>query len=136
MIEHLNSIPIRRDGFDRTALVKLGEALDSGYGIIIFPEGTRSKDNELHTPKPGIGMLTLKHSPQVVPVFVSGSARIKRQILCRQLKIQFGKPFTLAELGLEKLRGKDGYRKVSWVVINRIAELGGVEAPVKQPIAS
>lgn len=129
LVTYLNSIPVRRSGFDREALIRLGEVLASGGAVIFFPEGTRFLDGKLHPPKAGVGMMALKYNVPIVPVYVSGSARIRRQILKRRLKVTFGRPFTLAELG-ELHRGKEAYYAVAEAVMKRIAEVGGVEPPM------
>jgi 1-acyl-sn-glycerol-3-phosphate acyltransferase len=129
LIKYLNSIPVKRSGFDRDALVRLGEALDSGGGIIIFPEGTRYLDEVLHLPKAGVGMLALKHAATIVPVYVSGSTRIRRQLIARKLSINFGKPFQVSDLGVDLLGGKEAYLQVAVGIMQKIAELGGVSAP-------
>jgi len=129
-ITYLNSIPVRRKGFDREALVRLGQRLESGRGIIIFPEGTRYLDDKLHLPKAGVGMLAIKYKVPIVPVYVKNSAKIRRQIFRRKLTITFGKPFTLSDINMDNVYGKDAYEKVACAVMYKIAEVGGVEPPV------
>jgi len=129
LVRYYNSIPVRRSGFDRVALVKLGEALESGNGIIIFPEGTRFKDGKLHSPKLGVGMLALKYDVPIVPVYSRGSANIRFQLFKRNLRLRFGKPFTLYDIGLSAAEGKDGYKAVADETMRRIAAVGGVSPP-------
>jgi len=126
-VRHFNSIPVKRSGFDRKALVKLKEVLEGGGGMIIFPEGTRFKDGNLHTPKLGVGMLALHSQAQIVPCYISGSARLERQILGRGLKIRFGKPFICDDLKLDGLNNKDSYQAIANEVMHKIAELGGIK---------
>ncbi len=129
IVRYHNAIPVARTGYDRKVLVQLGQALSAGYGIIIFPEGTRFLDDKLHPPRAGVGMLALKHRVPIVPAFISGSVRIRRQLWRRRLRVRFGRPFTVEELGLRDAEGREGYRAVASAVMCRIAETGGVEPP-------
>jgi len=126
IVKFFNSIPVRRSGFDRTALVKLGEKLDSGSGIIMFPEGTRFRDGKLHPPKAGVGMLAIRHRVPVVPVYIS-SSRFRTSLFRRNLRVKFGKVLTIDDLGLNEESGKNGYRKMSFEVMRRIADVGNAE---------
>lgn len=130
LIRYLNAIPVKRSGFDREALVKLGQRLGEGGGIIIFPEGTRFLDDQLHYPKAGVGMIALKAAAPIVPVYVAKTAYIRRQILRRQVRLYFGKPFNVNELGVDLDSGKDAYLKIAEIVMQRIAITGGVEPPL------
>ena len=126
IVKFFNSIPVSRSGFDRTALVKLGETLDSGNGIIMFPEGTRFSDDKLHPPKAGVGMLAIRHRVPVVPVYIN-SDRFRASLFRRNLRVRFGKVFTIDDLGLTEESRKDGYRKMSLEVMRRIADIGNAE---------
>lgn len=131
VIAYLNAVPVRRTGYDRGVLKLLGHALDNGYGITIFPEGTRSKDGKLGNPKPGVGILSKNHDAIIVPVFISGSSDIYKQIIKRKLKVQFGEKLRInAKDYSDEFDDKDVYRKISTDVIRSIAKLGGLVTPV------
>ena len=42
----MNVIPVERDGNDMTALREVIKKVKAGNGIVLFPEGTRSKDGQ------------------------------------------------------------------------------------------
>lgn len=128
LIRYLNSVPVKRKGFEREALVRLGEVLAKGGGIIIFPEGTRYLDDNLHPPKAGVGLMAAKYNVPIVPVYVSGSAHIKRQFIRRNLTITYGKPFMVGDLG-DIPEGKEAYQFIARKVMERIAFTGNVEPP-------
>ena len=50
----------------------IAELLGRGYSIIIFPEGTRSKDGQIHRFHQGAFHLAKKYSVDIVPVFLHG----------------------------------------------------------------
>jgi 1-acyl-sn-glycerol-3-phosphate acyltransferase len=129
IIRYLNSIPIRRSGSDKEAILKLIKALKDGYGIIIFPEGTRFSDDILHTAKPGIGLIAVRSEATIVPTYISGSNRLLEQIWRRKLRIIFGKPFSISNLNLDNKTGKTAYRSMTSAIMQNIAQTGGVSPP-------
>lgn len=71
-------IPIDRS-HGRQALKSLGEAaqkIAAGTSVIIFPEGTRSKDGKLHDFKAGAMVLAIKSGVPIVPVAILGTYEI------------------------------------------------------------
>ena len=67
-----NVFPLPRlRGFQKS-FAHAGEAMDRGYSVLIFPEGTRSPDGELHPFRPGIGLLAQQSCVPVVPVALIG----------------------------------------------------------------
>ena len=55
------------------AIKKCEELLESGYSVVIFPEGTRSRRHEMGEFKPGALRCALKAEVPIVPVAVDGS---------------------------------------------------------------
>lgn len=71
-------IPIDRSK-GRKALKSLNEAskrISSGVSVLIFPEGTRSKDGRLQPLKTGGILLAIKARTPIVPISISGSHKI------------------------------------------------------------
>ncbi|MFC1691939.1 (d)CMP kinase [Candidatus Latescibacterota bacterium] len=71
------SIAIDRQGFSRQALKEMIQKLKEGRGLMLFPEGTRTKTGELGKPKLGVGMCTIMADVPVVPCYIEGSFRAK-----------------------------------------------------------
>ena len=72
-------VPVERGGKREAAqasVLAAGEALRSGLNILVFPEGTRSKDGRLLTFKKGPFFLAMENGAPVVPVAVSGTERM------------------------------------------------------------
>ncbi|MEW6220584.1 MAG: lysophospholipid acyltransferase family protein [Thermodesulfobacteriota bacterium] len=91
-------IPVDR-AHGRAALVSLAEAagrIASGVSVIIFPEGTRSRDGRLQPFKAGVMVLALKAGVPVVPVAVAGTYQIlpKGKLLVNpgSIAIRIGRP--------------------------------------------
>jgi len=73
-LDAVGTIPVDRDGgADVTAIKRVLGALKKNKVVILFPEGTRSPDGNLQTPKPGVGMLASRAHVPVVPVRLFGS---------------------------------------------------------------
>jgi len=91
-------VPIDRS-HGREALKSLNRAAEQiarGTSVLIFPEGTRSKDGRLHPFKTGAVMLAIKAGVQVVPIGFNGTYSIlpKGKLLadCGEIIIRIGKP--------------------------------------------
>jgi long-subunit acyl-CoA synthetase (AMP-forming)/1-acyl-sn-glycerol-3-phosphate acyltransferase/acyl carrier protein len=68
-------LPRRRD-FQRS-FAHAGEAMDRGYNVLIFPEGTRSAAGELARFRGGIGLLVKQSGAMVLPVGLRGLGELK-----------------------------------------------------------
>jgi len=68
-------LPRRRD-FQRS-FAHAGEALDRGYNVLVFPEGTRSSEGDLAPFRPGIGLLVKQAQTAVLPVALVGLGELK-----------------------------------------------------------
>jgi long-chain acyl-CoA synthetase len=67
-----NVFPLPRLRGFRRSFAHAGEAMDRGYSVLIFPEGTRSKDGMLQPFRPGIGLLAQDSRVPIVPVALIG----------------------------------------------------------------
>ena len=127
MIASVNSIPIRRGMADLTGMSRAIEVLKRGEGLLVFPEGTRSRDGELHPARPGIGMLAIASDATILPAYVSGSDRPNEWITRRtRVRVWFGvarpwKDFVSPETDLTP--GRPLYQSVGDAVMREIAVL-------------
>jgi long-chain acyl-CoA synthetase len=68
-----NTFPLpQREAGARQTLRYIGEVLEDGFSVLIFPEGKRSETNEVDTFRPGIGMIASRLGVPVVPVRIDG----------------------------------------------------------------
>jgi long-chain acyl-CoA synthetase len=100
-----------------------GESLRQGYNLLIFPEGTRSKNGELLEFKPTLGFLALTYGMDVLPLYIDGAyaALPKGAILPRQreLAVRIG-PVLEVEALRKRTRGMS--RSESYRFSTRMAE--------------
>lgn len=68
--------PIRRGGGSAT-LEYSKWLLDKGASLVIFPEGTRSTSKKMARFKHGVALLALEKGVPVVPVYLTGLARLR-----------------------------------------------------------
>jgi long-chain acyl-CoA synthetase len=72
-----NVFPLpRQRGFQRS-FAHAGEALDRGFNVLLFPEGTRSAEGALARFRPGIGLLARQSGVAVLPVAIRGLGELK-----------------------------------------------------------
>jgi 1-acyl-sn-glycerol-3-phosphate acyltransferase len=130
LFKRLGGVPIRRGGVDREALSEVERRLASGHLVVMYPEGTRSHDERLREPKPGVGMLAVRTGVPVVPAYVAGTGEAwppgARWLRCRPITVVFGEPMHWRRAEFEatdETVAKRRYQRVSQEVMDRIAEL-------------
>ncbi len=123
ILHSTNALPLDRIGFDRQAIKTSLEKISDGFGLTLFPEGTRSKTGTFRKPKAGIGMLASMAGCQIIPAYIEGPNRLKDCFLGRiRLRIIFGEPID-AEWVTSRPEGKAGYQEIADEVMNRIKHL-------------
>ncbi len=73
-----NVFPLPRSRDFQRSFSHAGEALDGGYHVMVFPEGTRS-EGALARFRPGIGLLVKQANAAVLPVAIRGMGELKQQ---------------------------------------------------------
>ena len=72
-----NVFPLPRRKDFQQSFAHAGEAMDHGYNVLVFPEGTRSATGKLGTFRPGIGLLAKQAHAPVLPVAILGLGELK-----------------------------------------------------------
>jgi 1-acyl-sn-glycerol-3-phosphate acyltransferase len=118
LIRAYNAIPVRRGASDRTALRRAVEVLRSGGVMLMFPEGTRSRDGRLREGRPGAAWVATTAGAPVVPVWITGSRDLGGAFRRRtRLLVRYGRPLPPPPDG--------DYRGLSDDVMRSIGELAG-----------
>ena len=108
LIVSLNAFPIERDTADVKGVKEAIARLETGNALLVFPEGTRTRNGTIGRMKPGIGMLAERAAVPIVPVLIEGAYQVwpKGSLLPRsgRIRIVYGKPFRLKS-GSEKNAG-------------------------------
>jgi long-chain acyl-CoA synthetase len=103
-----NAFPLpQREAGARQTLRYIGEVLESGFSVLIFPEGARTDAGEIRTFKPGIGMIASKLDVPVVPVRIEGLDKVLhhswRMAKPGPARVAFGEPLHLRGNDYERL---------------------------------
>jgi 1-acyl-sn-glycerol-3-phosphate acyltransferase len=106
----LRSFPVRADAPDRSAIRQAEEILGRGEPLVIFPEGSCSRDGELLPFRPGLAMIALRSGACIIPTAVIGTGRAlppddyRLRRVPGGLEIRFGTPIDPRDLppGLER----------------------------------
>jgi len=95
-IRSVGSIPIDREGSGLSGLKETLKRLRQGGAVVIFPEGTRSRDGEVAPLKPGFSALARRANVPLVPVGIEGAfaawPRRRKFPLPAPIAIVFGPP--------------------------------------------
>jgi 1-acyl-sn-glycerol-3-phosphate acyltransferase len=99
-LQAYGAIPVRRGEADLKALRAAQDALDAGYALCIFPEGTASEGNAAMIEAwPGAGLIALRSGVPVLPVAITGSQRLGLPMMFlrpfprQHVTITYGVPF-------------------------------------------
>ena len=94
-----NVFPLPRlHGFQKSFL-HAGQAMDRGYSVMVFPEGARNLDEDMHPFRQGIGLLTQEARVPVLPVALVGLREMDQRGWFRSklLEIRIGEPIPVDE---------------------------------------
>jgi 1-acyl-sn-glycerol-3-phosphate acyltransferase len=128
----VNSVPVDRDGGGAAGLKAILGRLLAGGGIILFPEGTRTRDGLLQPPRSGIGLAVIKSNAPVLPVRVFGTFEAYGRHLKfprpHPIAVKYGQPILFEELRAEaetcsKQRLKEIYQQIAGEIMAAIAKL-------------
>lgn len=127
LIRSVNAIPIRRGVTDLSGLSRARDRLKEGAALLMFPEGGRMTDGELHPARPGVGIMAVQADVPIVPCYISGSNR-QRQWWYRgtRVRLWFGRAWPWQDLaGRESdlTPGRVLYQRVTDAVMREIAIL-------------
>ncbi|MBI5555718.1 MAG: 1-acyl-sn-glycerol-3-phosphate acyltransferase [Elusimicrobia bacterium] len=126
-LTRVHAFPVKRSGGgDPAAFKNIFRRLEEKEIIVLFPEGTRSRDGNLQKPLPGVGLIAYRARVPVIPCYVYGS----REVLPRgswflhfhPLIVTFGKPIDFSAY-YQREKSKDLYREMSAKIMSEIATL-------------
>lgn len=119
LIKKLGAFPIARGKGDTEAVEFAIDTVKSGKALMLFPEGTRSKDGKLLKLKSGVVVIASRSQGLIVPsaIVFKGKLRFRRKVVVR-----YGKPISCEELGLDKL-DRQNLKKAREILTEKISEL-------------
>ena len=120
----LNALPLWRRKASGHALTELRNRLSQNNQVlVIFPEGTRSRDGSLQSFKPGIGHLLASTSTLVIPAHIHGAhaafppkARTPRP---KAISVTFGPALSFPDTSDDR----DGWRSIASALESAVRDL-------------
>ncbi len=102
LIHSLDAIPIDREGTGLGGIKESLRRLKRGEMVLIFPEGTRTRNGELGVFRPGFTTLAVRSGAAILPVAIEGAfaAWPRRHKLPRlgRIRVHYGEPILPAEI--------------------------------------
>ncbi len=132
VLRGVGAVPIDRDGTSGKGIKTIIDRLKADDGIILFPEGTRTRDGKIQEARAGVGMVVLKSGAPVVPARVFGTfeafGRHHRFPRPRPVAVRLGAPMRFdAEIAeaaeAPRPRVKELYQKVADDIMAAIQRL-------------
>ena len=93
-IRALGGFPVDRGHNDLGAVRTSLKLVADGHALAIFPQGTRSKENNRLPMLAGVSMIALRAGVPVIPAYIGGPYR-----LFHRTQVSFGKPVDLSDFG-------------------------------------
>lgn len=93
----LGMVPVRRGEADTGAVDTLVRLLDDGHAVVVYPEGSRSRDGRVHRPRSGVARLAAQTGVPVVPAAVAGTFEVwptgaRPRLRGGKVRVRFGAP--------------------------------------------
>jgi len=127
LIRFYHAFPVDREGDTREALSRTLETLDAGELVLIFAEGTRTRDGRLQPIRTGPVMLAARARVPVVPVYIGGAFRAwPRGTFVpragRPITVRFGRPIPIgAKPG--NISSREHYNRIQAALGRSLTEL-------------
>jgi 1-acyl-sn-glycerol-3-phosphate acyltransferase len=120
-------IPVHRGDYDRALLTRIIRIIESGFPLLIAPEGARSHVPAMNRARPGIAYIVEKTRVPVVPLAIVGTTndfwqrarRGKRPVL----EMHIGRPILLPEITARGTEKHEARQHNADLVMSHIAGL-------------
>jgi 1-acyl-sn-glycerol-3-phosphate acyltransferase len=120
-------IPVHRGEYDRALMQRVITAINSGFPLLIAPEGGRSHVTAMRRAQPGVAYIVEKTNVPVVPVGIVGTTDDfwQRAKLGERpsLEMRIGKPITLPTLTEKGAARREARQRNSDLVLQYVAGL-------------
>lgn len=94
-LPRLGMVPVRRGRGDNDAIGHLQRLLADGQAVVVYPEGSRSRDGRVYRPRSGVARLAAETGVPVVPAAVAGTFEVwptgaRPRLRGGKVRIRFG----------------------------------------------
>jgi len=103
LINSLDAIPINRDGLGLGGIKETLRRLKRGEMVLMFPEGTRTRNGHVGTFRPGFTTLAERSGAVILPVAIEGAFQVWPRwqsfpALFRPIHVHYGRPMQPEEI--------------------------------------
>jgi 1-acyl-sn-glycerol-3-phosphate acyltransferase len=112
IIKQTNAFPVKRGSLDLLAVKHALHILKKGKLLLMFPEGTRSKNGKIGKARAGVGMVACVAQVPLIPVKIENT---NSMLQFKQIKIKYGRP-----IYPPKIFKKNDYLNLSQKVLKTI----------------
>lgn len=126
LFKAFGAFPVRRGEADLQAMRHAMLRLEQGMALMMFPEGTRSRDARLHRGHPGTAVLAMKTGAPILPVAIYGTEDVRwpwlfvRPLGIRYVRVTIGEPFFLPKVDRVTTKTAEEYTDL---IMRRVAAL-------------
>ena len=123
-VRGFGAFPVHRRQLGREALRQADQALTRGLALIMFPEGTRSRNAQLQPALSGSALVACRNGVPILPVGIAGTEKIRgvAWLLHRpQITVNIGHPFSLPPVKGKLTKGE--LAELTSHIMERIAGL-------------
>ena len=99
LFKFIGAFPVDRQGADLGALRQAQNVVNDGLLLLMFPEGTRSRDRQLHRGFPGTSLVAYRTGAPIIPVAITGTETVPwpwvffRPFIGPRVTVRIGRPF-------------------------------------------
>ena len=99
LFRFIGAFPVDRQSADLGALRQAQQVVNAGLALLMFPEGTRSRDRQLHPGFAGTALVAYRTGAPIVPLAITGTESIPwpwvflRPFIGPRVSVRIGKPF-------------------------------------------
>jgi len=137
LMRFLRAIPVDRYGQSVGGVREIKKVLEKGKLILLFPEGTRSRDGKIGEPKKGIGLLARTTNANIVPAYIAGMFNTRPSVLKRpKVTVTFGQPLSAEKLLATAKSRKEQDGAIAHKVFAQLNRLSQAEEGQRMPVES
>ena len=120
LITFFGAFPVDRGSGDTGVIDTSIDRLESGRNLVIFPEGTRSKDGKVGKGKTGVALVAAVAQTKVIPVGINFEG--EKLTRGKKVVVRFGEPIDPKELGVNDTTSAN-LKKIKKEIMDSITKL-------------
>ena len=119
LIKALGAFPVTRGKGDTSVIDVSLERLNKGRNLVIFPEGTRSKDGKVGRGKTGVALIAAVAQVPVIPVGIVFEGKLKFR---KKVVVKYGKAISPENMNITNTDPRE-VKKIKQTIMDQIVDL-------------